>query len=603
MRSPTVILEHLQKHSTDESYKFERLYRNLYNEDFYLLALQNIYSHQGAMTPGIDGLTLDGYGQERIQRIICAIKDHSYQPSPVRREYIKKKSGKLRPLGISSSDDKLVEEIVKMLLESIFERTFSNSSHGFRPNRSCHTARLHVQHKFTGVKWFIEGDIKSYFDTIDHHILVQILRRRIQDESFIELIWKFLKAGYMERWEFHTTYSGIAQGSGISPILANIYLNELDKFIEAYKARFDKGTTRTFNREYCKYSSRYRRLVKKTNLNWNMYSAEEKAAAKREQKRLRDKFMQYPSKEAMDPSYRRIQYVRYADDFLLGVIGSKEDSEKIKADIGQFLKQRLKLQLSKEKTLITSGKSKARFLGYDITISRDNATKRVLGRGTVRAYSGAVKLYLPKDKWVGKLLSYNVLTIWNNPGEEERWKPRQRDDYIFLTPPDIVRRYNAQILGIYNYYRLAGNVSVLNKFRYVMEYSMYKTFAAKYQITVTKAKLKYTRNKEFRVPYHTTHGTKYAVFYNDGFRKTRKPAPEYADIIPEHSQKYRPKELYRRYKANKCELCGGQEHSVKVFQVKSMTELKDTTPWGAVMLKRNRKTLVVCLDCYKTIHL
>ena len=136
-----------------------------------------------------------------------------------------------------------------------------------------------------------------------------------------------------------------------------------------------------------------------------------------------------------------------------------------------------------------------------------------------------------------------------------------------------------------------------------MEYSMYKTFAAKYQITVTKAKLKYTRNKEFRVPYHTTHGTKYAVFYNDGFHKTRKPAPEYADIIPEHSQKYRPKELYRRYKANKCELCGGQEHSVKVFQVKSMAELKDTTPWGAVMLKRNRKTLVVCLDCYKTIHL
>lgn len=217
MRSPKIILENLQKHSKEENYKYERLYRNLYNEDFYLQALQNIYANKGAMTPGIDGLTLDGYGKERVERIINAVKDHSYQPNPVRRQYIKKKNGKMRPLGISSSDDKLVEEIVKMILESIYDPTFSNYSHGFRPGRSCHTALLQLQQNFTGVKWFVEGDIKSYFDTIDHHNLINILRRRIKDEAFIELIWKFLGAGYMENWEYNATFSGIAQGSGISP--------------------------------------------------------------------------------------------------------------------------------------------------------------------------------------------------------------------------------------------------------------------------------------------------------------------------------------------------------------------------------------------------
>lgn len=224
MRSPKIILENLQKHSKEENYKYERLYRNLYNEDFYLQALQNIYANKGAMTPGIDGLTLDGYGKERAERIIHAVKDHSYQPNPVRRQYIKKKKGKMRPLGISSSDDKLVEEVIKMILESIYDPTFSNYSHGFRPGRSCHTALLQLQQNFTGVKWFVEGDIKSYFDTIDHHSLVNILRRRIKDEAFIELIWKFLNAGYMENWEYNATFSGIAQGSGISPVLANIYL-------------------------------------------------------------------------------------------------------------------------------------------------------------------------------------------------------------------------------------------------------------------------------------------------------------------------------------------------------------------------------------------
>ena len=564
MRSPKIILENLQKHSKEENYKYERLYRNLYNEDFYLQALQNIYANKGAMTPGIDGLTLDGYGKERVERIINAVKDHSYQPNPVRRQYIKKKNGKMRPLGISSSDDKLVEEIVKMILESIYDPTFSNYSHGFRPGRSCHTALLQLQQNFTGVKWFVEGDIKSYFDTIDHHNLINILRRRIKDEAFIELIWKFLGAGYMENWEYNATFSGIAQGSGISPILANIYLNEFDRFMEDYKKKFDRGTGRKRNNEYTRKQSHRQRCKNKIRKEWDGYSDAEKQEALRRLSELKREFQKIPMGDPMDKNYKRIQYVRYADDFLIGVIGSKEDAEKIKADIGKFFEETLKLELSAEKTLITNSDDKARFLGYDVTVCNDSAVKKARGK--------------------------------------EVWKPLQRNDYIFLPVHEMVRKYNAQIRGIYNYYRLASNVSVLNKFHYVMEYSLYKTVAAKYRITMTKAKLKYTKNKEFRVPYKTQRGVKYAVFYNDGFRKVKYALGGYVDVIPEYEQMNKPKELFFRYKANVCEMCGAYVPAVKVYQVKSMSDLDVNTDWGAIMNKKKRKTLVVCGDCYNRIH-
>lgn len=229
MREPKRVLNELTKQSRKEGYHYQRLYRNLYNPEFYLLAYQNIYANQGSLTKGADTITLDGISQMRIDQVIRSVKDHSYQPQPARRTYIaKKNSDKKRPLGISSGNDKLILEIIKMILESIYEPIFHEKSHGFRPERSCHTALMQVKSIFTGAKWFIEGDIKACFDSFDHHILVKILRRRIKDESFIELIWKLLKAGYLEDWKYVNSYSGIPQGSGCSPILANIYLSELD---------------------------------------------------------------------------------------------------------------------------------------------------------------------------------------------------------------------------------------------------------------------------------------------------------------------------------------------------------------------------------------
>ena len=230
MRDPINVLRSLEKNASNQNYKYRNLYRNLYNHEFYWLAYNRIAKSQGSMTAGVDGQTLDNMSAERIDALVERIKTQRYHPNPARREYIAKKnnSAKKRPLGIPSTEDKLVQEVARMLLEAIYEPTFAAQSHGFRPRRSCHTALLEVQRTFTGTRWILEGDINGCFDNFDDQVLIGILRKRIEDEKFIQLMWKMLKAGYMEQWEYHNSFSGTPQGSGVSPILANIYMNELD---------------------------------------------------------------------------------------------------------------------------------------------------------------------------------------------------------------------------------------------------------------------------------------------------------------------------------------------------------------------------------------
>jgi hypothetical protein len=334
---------------------------------------------------------------------------------------------------------------------------------------------------------------------------------------------------------------------------------------------------------------------------WHTLSDDEKKTALKETKRLRKDFQSVPSKYQMDENYKRINYTRYADDFLIGVIGTHEDAKTIKNDIKAFLHDKLKLELSEEKTLITSGKDKARFLSYDITVCKDTSTTKT-SRGQSRIYYDKIKLLVPKDKWVGKLLQYNVLKIINNTGEIEKWKPLQRDGYIYLKPNEMVLKYNEQIRGLYNYYRIANNASVLNKFYYVMEYSLYKTIAAKFKITMTKAKLKYTKDNVFSVPYETKNGTKHAIFYNKGFARNKTPLYNNIDITPEYSYLYKPRELFHRFKSGKCEFCGKKCDEITVHQVKSLSELTGDTAWERLMKKKRRVTLIVCVECHRLIH-
>ena len=408
MRNPIYLLSSLQTHSTDRSYSYERLYRNLYNKELFLLAYQNIYASQGNMTQGTDGKTIDAMSLNRIDGIIASLKDESYQPQPSRRTYIPKKNGKMRPLGIPSFDDKLVQECVRLLLEAVYEGAFAKTSHGFRPNHSCHTALSQVQVCFTGVKWFVEGDIKSFFDNINHEVMVDILAERIKDERFLRLIRKFLKAGYLEEWQYHNTYSGTPQGGIISPILANIYLDKLDRYMEELKRQFDKGTERaTFPATY-ELEKKRGVLAKKLR---NVSTDEEKNELSAKIRELDRQKLALPHSDPFDTHFKRLQYVRYADDFLIGVIGSKEDAQHVKEQVKAFAANVLKLELSDEKTLITHSAKRARFLGYDIYVRRSNVAKRDKKGRLSRTLNGSVCLELPSDIMRKKLLDYGAMTI------------------------------------------------------------------------------------------------------------------------------------------------------------------------------------------------
>jgi group II intron reverse transcriptase/maturase len=606
MRNPTDVLDSLNKQSTKPDYRYQRLYRNLYNPEFYLLAYKNIYANEGSMTPGVDGETMDGMSSPRIERIIASLKDRSYQPNPARRTYIaKKNSKKKRPLGIPSGDDKLVQEAVRMILESIYEPAFADTSHGFRPGKSCHTALEHMQRTFAGVNWFVEGDIQACFDSFDHHVLIDILRRRIDDEAFIALMWKFLKAGYMEQWQYHRTYCGTPQGSGISPILANIYLHELDTHIEEYRAKFVKGDrfSRKQNREWQKFGRDIQRYKKENNTVWDTLANDEKKRRAGVLRRMKEKQRSVPSRLFRDETYKNLQYVRYADDFIIGVIGSKEDAEAIKTDLTAFLKEKLCLTLSAEKTKITYAAEKARFLGYDTAISKSQEILKRKDGVKLRGYSGAVKLYVPHEKWEAKLLEYGAIRIKKDKlTQKEHWKAIHRPKLINLRDIEILSKYNAEVRGLYNYYSLACNVCAIGKFSSMMKYSMLKTFANKYRTTANKIKKRYVKNGSFTVSYKTKSGDKESVYYNKPFVRLDHPNVEQADVLPPYKRYDKPNRLAMKLRAKTCELCGTKTDDVQIHQVKRLKDLTGQAVWEMVMLKNRRKTLAVCPACHDEIH-
>lgn len=598
MRSPERVLNSLNEHSKDSSYKFERLYRILFNEELFYVAYQKIASNGGSTTKGSDGRSIDEMSLARIETLIASLKDESYQPHPSRRVHIPKKNGKTRPLGIPAFEDKLVQEVVRMILEAIYEGHFETTSHGFRPKRSCHTALLHIQKTFSGAKWFIEGDIKGFFDNIDHDVLVGILRERISDDRFIRLIRKFLKAGYVEDWTFHNTYSGMPQGGIVSPILANIYLDKLDKYVKEYILHFDMGTKRRPGKESNDLANERKRTVRKLK---KVKDGTEKAALVARLKAIEQERAAFPSGDEMDGSYRRLKYIRYADDFILGVIGSKEDALRIKEDIKSFLSESLALELSEEKTLITHTGKSAKFLGYEITVTRNNHQRRDVQGRLRRTYGKRVRLNVSMATLRDKLLEYGAMEIKLRNGKEI-WKPKCRSGLIFNDDLEILDRYNRETVGFCNYYLIANNCVVLHNFRYIMEYSMYKTFAGKYRSTVRKINKKYRLNKLFTVKYEQKGVIKSRTFYKTSFKRRTTAFNGSCDIEPYSIADVSRTNLTDRLKAEKCELCGATGKLI-MHHVRNLKDLKGKESWKRLMSARKRKTIALCPSCHRLRHL
>jgi group II intron reverse transcriptase/maturase len=562
----------------------EELYRQLFNPQLYLLAYGRLYSNQGAMTPGVTGETVDGMSLDKIGRVIDALRHERFRWSPARRVYIPKKNGKRRPLGLPSWSDKLVAEVVRLLLEAYYEPAFSDASHGFRPGRGCHTALRKIADTWQGTTWFIEGDIADCFGSLDHDVMMTTLAAKIHDGRFLRLVRHMLSAGYLEDWIYHATLSGSPQGGVASPILSNIYLGRLDSFIEnVLIPEYTRGHSRRPSREYHR-----------------TYYAMRRARERGDDamfRKLRQRLRSLPSSDPRDPGYRRLRYVRYADDTLLGFIGPRAEAEEIKKRLARFLHEDLKLELSPDKTLITHARSQAaRFLGYEITVQH-SSTKVTNGR---RSVNGVIRLRVP------------IAVINANCSRYlKRGKPAHRSDLFSAPDRDIVRIYGAEYRGIVQYYLLASDVFRLSRLRWVMETSLLKTLAGKHRTRVAPMARKYRSKVDTPVGPRrclqvTTErpGRKALVARFGGIPLRRQRA---ALIVDKTTARVAPRrrELISRLLTGRCEICGATD-GITVHHVRSLTDLSTRRQphpaWMTVMLRKQRKSLVTCQSCHATIH-
>jgi group II intron reverse transcriptase/maturase len=561
------------------------LYRQMFNPQLYLVAYGRIYSNQGAMTPGAPAETVDGMSLGKIGRIIDALRHERYRFSPVKRVLIPKKNGKLRPLGLPGWTDKLVGEVMRLLLEAYYEPRFSDRSHGFRARWGCHTALSEVAHTWTGTTWLIEGDISDCFGSLDHEVMLSTLSDKIHDHRFLRLLRNMLQAGYLEDWIWNATLSGAPQGGVLSPMLSNIYLHRLDNFVEKVLIpEYNRGAERVKNPAY--------RKVQKA-----LALARERGDHT-ESRSLRKRLRSMPSKDLRDPRYRRLRYVRYADDTLLGFTGPKAEAEQIKQRLGQFLRDELRLELSEEKTLITHARTgAARFLGYEITVQHND---KVITNGQ-RSSNATVKLRVPTAVIKAKCASYT-----------QRGKPARRTRLMNMDDYTIVSIYGAEYRGVVQYYLLASDVYRLNRLNWVMETSLLKTLAGKHRSTVSKTAAKHRAKVDtpygprtcFQATVERGGGRKPLVAQYGGIPLRWQKKAVLQDRQP--SRAVGPKELITRLLTGRCEICERSEN-VQVHHIRKLADLDklgqpEKPAWATIMAKRRRKTLVVCQRCRDNIH-
>jgi group II intron reverse transcriptase/maturase len=564
----------------------ERVYRHLFNPELFLLAYGKLARNAGVLTPGATSETVDGMSLTKIQATIEALRYERYRWSPVRRVYIEKKhSTKKRPLGLPTWSDKLLQEVIRLLLEAYYEPQFSAHSHGFRPHRGCHTALSEFYHSWHGSTWLIEGDITACYDSIDHQVLLSILAEQIHDNRFLRLIKNLLRAGYLEDWRYHATLSGCPQGGVVSPVLANIYLDRLDRFVEqSLIPAFTRGDRRKPNPMYARLTAAASTQRRKGN--------DAQATALRKQAKL------LPSVDPTDPAYRRLRYLRYADDFLLGFAGPRAEAEAIKGRIATFLREELHLALSEPKTLITHARTgAARFLSYDLSVGHNSARRDQRGNRTI---NGIPTLRVPPAVIRAKCRPYM-----------RHGKPMHRAYLLHDAVFSIVAQYQAEYRGLVDYYRLAINLPRFNQLKWVMEVSLTKTLAAKLR---TKVRTVYRRfhativtprgpRKGLRVTVERP-GKRPLVAIWGGVTLERR-VEAVLDDTPSVPWNNARTELVQRLLADTCELCGTQA-KVEVHHVRALRDLhqpgrRRPPAWVAKLAARQRKTLAVCKHCHQSV--
>ncbi len=595
MQTAEHILQALRKLG-EKRLPLTRVYRCLFSEDLFLVAYAKLARNAGALTPGTQPDTVDGMNRERIRKIIEQLRTERFRFRPSRRIRIPKARGGSRPLGIPNFSEKLVQEALRLLLEAYYEPRFQASSHGFRPGRGCHTALTQIYQQFQGTTWFIEGDIQSCFDSVDHQRLMDILARDIQDGRVLNLIRRCLQAGYLEDWRYHSTYSGTPQGGTLSPLLMNIYLHELDTFItETLIPRYTRGKRRANHPEYNRLNGRIHDARKRGDL-------ETVQVLDRQRRQL-------PSQDTHDPNYRRLNYCRYADDLLLGFIGPKTEAEEIKAALRVFLQDHLHLELSEAKTLLTHARTEhAQFLGYAISINHadDKRSPRTGTTTKTRSINGGIRLGVPYG-WVDQRLKRY----------QQNGKPIHEAALLHYSAAEIIETYQQRFRGVAEYYQYAIDRARLGKLKYVMQSALTKTLAHKYKTSVPRIYQKYRGTRmldgetytTLQVEVPTQSGTRTIYWGAVSLKIIRPGRAPIDDTIPWRERvTHRRTDLLQRLQANACELCGSSEQC-EVHHLRKLADLqrrwrgrREKPAWVRSMIAMRRKTLVVCAKCHTDIH-
>jgi group II intron reverse transcriptase/maturase len=561
------------------------------------IAVQIFYRNKGAMTRGVSEETVDGMSLEKIETIIETLRHERYRWKPARRVWIPKKNGKQRPLGVTTWSDKLVAEVVRLILNAYFDVQFSDHSHGFREGRGCGDALREIYHTWKGCVWIIEGDISDCFGSLSHELLIALLSEKIHDGRFIRLVKQLLDAGYLEDWKYNQTLSGVPQGSVVSPILSTILLNKLDHFVETVLIpQYTRGEQRRKNLAYHRLMQRAENRFQR--------------GLTKQGQQLRKAAQHLPSKDPQDPDYRRLRFCRYADDFALGFIGPKEEAEEIKQQLATFLRDELKLTLSEEKTLVTHARNEAaKFLGYEITLLQDDRKRSRVKRSNSRrsfdqrSINAGIGLRVPRTVLLDKCARYMKCG-----------KPIHRAELENESDFTIISTYQLEYRGIVEYYRLAYNLHTLSHLKWVMQQSLAKTLAHKHKTSVRKIYKQYQTESE-------VEGKRYKVLQVIIPREGKKPLVAtwggitltwdmQAPIEDQPPWKWSSRsELEKRLLAQTCEVCGATRMTsqIEVHHIRALKDLKkydgrEKPLWVKIMAARRRKTLVLCQSCHDDLH-
>lgn len=612
----TLVLKRLLKirelNVNNKEYKNKDLYRLLLKPGIYISAYGKLKKNKGSVTPAADKETLDGISIERIkEQIIGKLKDQSYQPKLARLEMIpKREPNKFRPIGIQGPNEKLIQECIRMILESIFEDSFSENSHGFRENRGCHTAINQIRENFDGCSFLIEGDIEQCFNEINHDILISILRERITDERFLNLIRKFLNAGYLVNVPGNKSFTsfpevGTPQGSIISPILCNIYLHRLDKHIERLIIKYSStGSGLKKNPKTASLRSKSKYLNNK--LKNNNHKLNERKEILKE--------LTLTSLELIKNPYYikskvKVYYVRYADDWLIGINGPKQLAQKIKEEIREFLLCELKLTLSQEKTKITDIKNgaKALFLGYHITLQKRGKIMRLKNKNSNKPYykgtvGHKIKCLVPKDRLLRSLK--------DNGFCDHKFFPIAVKRFGNFDDRFIVLRFNAVRLGLINYYCLTDNSNPFWQIDYILRYSCAKTLAHKHKTSINKIFKKHGIQLRIETVKTSKSGENKLSMTEMKKFKTFPPAMPMSKTLE-------PPRIFRHYSQftnsglnDKCCICDS-DYKIEMHHIKKVSSSKNKSSktfnpkeltFSQVSGRLRRKQIPVCQKCHNEIH-